>query len=170
MRNWPFTRWSRLSQVIGGMLLGIFVFWLARFLFFSAPTSPQVLPFDGASAPPAATTISTPAALKDAGITLESSAAPATMSQAQALQLAQQFEPDAASGAKKTVAQAVLLTYPASAAIKGHADYQRVPVWMVWYQQIPQGQNDVAIDNQSAHDLYVFLDARAGQEVLTVWS
>ena len=59
---------------------------------------------------------------------------------------------------------------PFSSSDKGHTSYQHLPVWMIWYQQVPQGGNGIAIDNQPNHDLYVFLDVKTGQEVLTIWS
>jgi hypothetical protein len=166
-------QWRKLSQIAGGILLVIAFFWLLKLLFFSTPSTSSLIPSNSQGLAPFSSSgnaITTPASLSSAGITLEGSATPSTMSQKQALQLASQLQSEAAAGAKKTVAQAVLLDYPASAGVKGHTSYQHLPVWMIWYQQVPQGGNGIAIDNQPNHDLYVFLDVKTGQEVLTIWS
>jgi hypothetical protein len=176
------SRWHTISQISGGILLGIGIFWLAKLLFFHAPAAAPLMPATGAGARPTVSaadgghgsssplTFSTPAPLRAAGITVSAIQPPATMSEAQALLLAGQDEPDAASSAKKQVADAVSLSYPASKVVKGHADFNHSIAWMVWYQQVPQGGNGIAIDKQPNHDFYIFLDAKTGQELFTIWS
>ncbi len=100
---------------------------------------------------------------------LTSSTQAAALSQAQALQIADQMEPDAATGAQTIDARYALLTYTATTGAKSGPDLQNVPVWMIWFQKVPQPQTNVALDAGVSHDLYVFLNATTGQMELTVW-
>jgi hypothetical protein len=167
------SRWTVVSQILGGILLGIGIFWLAKIFFFSAPATAPSLPMAGVNATPTSLsqkgTVSTPASLRAAGITLSGVQGSTPIDEAQALQLARQDEPDATSSAKKLVATAVTLDYPAAAAARGQQDIRHLMAWMIWCQQVPQGGEGIAVDKQPNHDLYIFLDAKTGQEVLTIW-
>jgi hypothetical protein len=98
------------------------------------------------------------------GITLSSANQNPTLSQQQAVTLANQLEPDAANNAKSIYARCVLLS---------HASLNSVPVWMVAYQKIPIEPNSASVDpassTRTSHDLYVFVDANTGKELLSVW-
>src|SRR5207302_1182392 len=95
------------------------------------------------------------------------------LNQQQALLIASQLEPDAATKAKKTSAQYVLLNYTSTSASTSHTSLSNVPAWMVLYQQIPLASADPSADpnspSHSTHDLYVFLDANSGKELLAIW-
>ncbi len=102
--------------------------------------------------------------LMAAGISLNQANQNSTISQEQAMTLANQLEPEAATNAKGTSAKYVLLT---------HANLNNVPVWMIVYQRIPIAPNNASVDpvpsTRSSHDLYVFIDANSGKELLSVW-
>ena len=89
----------------------------------------------------------------------------------QALQIAGTLEPDAAAHAKKVISEYVLLNYAQKNSTQ--PDMTNRPAWMIYYQQIPLQSTDPAVDPtpfpQSHHDLYVFLDATSGKELLAVW-
>ncbi|HEV7236812.1 MAG TPA: hypothetical protein VGN15_11555, partial [Ktedonobacteraceae bacterium] len=106
------------------------------------------------------------------GITLSQSNQTPTVKQQQALLIASQLEPDAATKAKSTTAQFVLLNYQNKGTPATHADFNNVPVWMVLYQKIPLPSADPAVDptppSHPSYDLYVFLDASSGKELLKI--
>ncbi len=101
-------------------------------------------------------------ALQAEGITLGHPSQAPALSQQQALLLARQLIPDAATQAKSTTASYVLLNYPASS---GHPAFNNVPAWMIVYQQVP-----VTFSSQAHQDLYLFLDANTGKELLAIWA
>jgi hypothetical protein len=110
------------------------------------------------------------------GITLAHSDQQPTLSQQQALLIASQLEPAAASQANKISARYVLLNYPGTSAATpsvAHPALNNVPVWLVWYRQIPLGPADVSVDptlaSHTYHDLYVCIDATSGKELLSIW-
>lgn len=102
--------------------------------------------------------------LLSSGITLTSTDQQPALSQQQALAIARQFEPGAAATASNVSARYVLLT---STSLKN------VPTWMIWYQKIPATSTLTNIDPtppaQTTHDLYLFLDATTGEELLSIW-
>ena len=166
------TRSNVISGVIGGALLMVGVLWLGSMILAQHGGAPQ-FSFPGFNAP---TTIPetqlTP--LLAEGIVLGHSDQTPTLSQKQALLLAGALEPDAATKAKSVTAKYVLITYTNPGTAGAHPNLTNVPVWMVWYQQIPLLPADAGVDPtpfpHSYHDLYVFLDANNGKEVLSVWS
>ncbi|GCF08259.1 hypothetical protein [Dictyobacter arantiisoli] len=170
VRKPDFGHISSRGRFWGGILLGVGLFWLIWLLFFYHPVSSTSSQWAGAEATPSPLAVSGlhTASLTAAGITVNTISPPSTMSQAQALQLADQLEPDAAAGAHKKLLSSVSLTY--LAASRGAKDLRAVPVWMICYQDIPQAQTTVALDTGTAHDLYVFLNPRTGSIVLTVWA
>jgi hypothetical protein len=95
------------------------------------------------------------------------------LTQQQALLIASQLESDAATQATKTSAQYVLLTYAGTHTSTAHAGFSNVAAWMIIYQQIPLAPGDPSADPtpfpQPHHDLYVFLDANSGTELLAIW-
>src|SRR5579884_4450235 len=160
------------SAIAGGILLGIALLWLGRILFFqhghlSGVTLPGLAP-----SPTNGPEIQIPQLVAE-GITLEQANQTPKLSQQQALFIASQRQPDAASAAKVATARYVLLNAPVTGTPPTHPSLTNVPVWMIWYQHIPQNPADPAIDPTPLahpfHDLYVFLDANSGKEVLSVW-
>ncbi len=108
------------------------------------------------------------------GITVAAPDGQPALSQQQALLLAAQLEPDAATQARTITASYVLLNYPNVSTPATHASLNNVPVWMIWYQNVPYVPADASVDPTpfplSHHDLYVFIDATSGKELLAVWS
>ncbi|GCE46842.1 hypothetical protein EI42_00363 [Thermosporothrix hazakensis] len=100
--------------------------------------------------------------LAEKGIALTYNGEEPPIMQTQALYLAAQFAPEAASKAKRTGVVYGSLTYA-----KGNM----VPAWMVWYQQVPLPSPDPVTDTPSlrVYDVFVFLDARYGVHLLSVW-
>jgi hypothetical protein len=91
------------------------------------------------------------------------------ISQQQALYLASQDEPEVA-GAGAVSAQYTLCSYSGSAAQP--ASLHAVPVWLIHYSNVPEPRPDTSADPQAgqiSHDLYVFLAASNGQELLALW-
>jgi hypothetical protein len=107
------------------------------------------------------------------GITLGHPSHTAALSQQQALLIAGELEPDAATKAKSTSASYVLLNYPVGKAA-AHANLTDVPVWMIVYQKIPRQPADASVEPTplplSYQNLYVFLDADSGKELLAIWA
>ena len=163
-RRRPFQSKSR-SAVVGAILLGLGCLWLGWLLLgqhnnssgsFVWPSLPGTNTTPAANAPLPSLTAE--------GITLGQANQNPTLSQQQAVTLANQLEPDAASNAKNINARYVLLN---------HASLSNVPAWMVAYQRIPIEPNSASVDPASStrayHDLYVFVDANTGKELLSVW-
>src|SRR5438034_8610012 len=166
------TQWFRVtSGVVGGMLLGLAGLWLAWLLLhqFVGNTIPAP-PIIGAF--PTSPTESQIAPLTAEGITLSHPSQTPTLSQQQALLLASQLEPGAASKSRTTSARYVLLNYPVKSTPAAHPNYHDVPTWMILYQRIPLEPADASVDPtplpHSSYDFYVFLDANSGKELLAI--
>ena len=160
------------SGAVGVILLAFAGIWLAWLLLHQFAGS-------AVPAPPTihvAPTINSPelqiTPLVAAGITLSHPDKTPGLSQQQALLIASQLEPDAASKAKTAIAQYVLLNYPDKGTPATHTDFHNVPTWMVLYQGIPLKPANASVDQapppHSSYDLYVFLDASSGKELLAV--
>jgi|SRR5947209_20459238 hypothetical protein len=167
------SRTRLMSAIVGGVLLGIALLWLGWILFPQhghppAVTLPGVVP--GSTNAPQ---VQIPQLVAE-GITLEQASQAPRLSQQQALFIASQRQPDAASRAKAVTARYVLLNASVTGTPTSHPNLTNVPVWMVWYQHIAQQTADPAIDPTPLahpfHDLYVFLDANSGKEVLSIWA
>jgi len=108
-----------------------------------------------------------------AGITLGKPLQPSALNQQQALLIASELEPDAAANAKSTTTQYVLLNYTNRSTPAIRPDLTNYPAWMILYQNIPLQPSDASVDPtpfpRSHHDLYVFLDANNGKELLAIW-
>jgi hypothetical protein len=160
-----------LTAIVGGMLLAAAVLWFGWLLFHPQERLDlSTLPIPGI-APSRSPAVQMPP-LVAAGITLRSPTQPAALNQQQALLIARQLEPDAATKAKSTSAQYVLLSYPSTSTPATHPDFNNVPAWMIVYQKIPLEPADASVDPtpfpHSYHDLYVFLDANNGKELLVI--
>jgi hypothetical protein len=167
-------RFRRVSGVLGAILLalaGIWFAWLLLHQFASAAIPAPPAPSNVGVAP-ANSPDSQNSPLAAEGITLGHPGTTPGLSQQQALLISGQLEPDAASKAKTTSAQFVLLNYPNKGTPATHADYHNVPAWMVLYQGIPLKPADAAVDPtpslRSTYNLYVFLDANSGKELLAI--
>lgn len=161
----------RISGIVGGVLLGLGVLWIGWLLVhqLGGPTLPlPTLPIINFGSTPAPNVQSSP--LTAAGITVSASNQTTTVSKQQALLLASQLEPDASAHAKSTTAQLVLLNYANKSTPATHADFNNTPVWMVLYQTIPLQSADPSVDptplTKTSYDLYIFLDANSGKELL----
>ena len=152
-----------LSGLVGGVLLGIAVIWLGVLLLQRVGVSVPALPPISGIGPSSQAPETQITPLVAEGITLGSTNQTPALNQQQALLLASELEPDAASHAKVTGAKYVLLNYPNTSTPAVHANFKGVPAWMITYQQIPQQSS-----SQATYDLYVFLDANSGQELLAV--
>lgn len=167
----------RVAKLVGGALI-IFAClclgWLLLFRFgigVGVVAGPASLPSPGSTPTGHPTTL--PSSLTDAGISLGHPMQAPALTEQQALVIASQLEPNAAAHAGKTHAQYVLLNYAGTNASASHADLSNVPAWMIVYQQIPLAPGDLSADPtpfpQTHHDLYIFLDANSGKEILAIW-
>jgi len=163
---------KRISGIAGAVLLGLGCLWLGWLLLGQHTNSTSgsfVWPLPGINASSADAPIPQ---LVAAGISLSNASQTPNLSQQQAVTIANQLEPDAATNAKSTNVRYVLLNYVATGS-STHANVNNVPVWMVQYQRIPIAPNNASVDpvpsTRSYHDLYVFVDANSGKEVLSVW-
>ncbi len=163
---------KRMSAIAGAILLGLGCLWLGWLLLGQHNNSNGgsfIWPLPGSN--PASSDAPIPQ-LVAAGINLSHAGQNPNLSQQQATAIANQLEPDAASNAKSTNARYALLNYVPTGT-STHATLNNVPVWMVIYQHIPIAPNNASVDpvpsTRSYHDLYVFVDANTGKEVLSVW-
>lgn len=159
------------SGAVGAMLLAFAGIWLAwlllhQFAGSAVPAPPTIHMAPTTNSPELQIT-----PLIAAGITLSHPDKTPGLSQQQALVIASQLEPNAASKAKIAIAQYVLLNYPGKGT-PTHADFHNVPTWMVLYRSIPLEPANTSVDQasspHSSYDLYVFLDASSGKELLAV--
>ena len=165
------SRW--ISGILGAFLLALAFLWLAWLVFYrpGGGTGVSFLPFPGLTQ--ATPTVGPVAPLTAAGISLGTPASPPALTQQQALLIASQLEPDAATKAQKTSARYVLLNFDGTGTTTPQHAISNKLAWMVLYQQIPQQPADPSADPSQSlpkhHDLYVFLDANSGKELLAIW-
>ncbi len=161
------------SKVLGVILIAMAFLWLGWLLLYHfgvrvSGLSFQPLPSVNATGLPTAQTSPLPA-----GISLGHPTQTPALTEQGATFIASQLEPDAATKAKKTSSQYVLLSYAGTNTSTSHPDFHNVPAWMILYQQIPLAPADPSVDAtpfpQTHHDLYVFLDANTGKELLALW-
>ncbi|GAC1393297.1 MAG: hypothetical protein NVS4B11_14510 [Ktedonobacteraceae bacterium] len=164
---------TRMSGIAGAILLGLCCLWLGWLLLGQHNTTSGALVWPsllGTNTTPSSD-VQVPRLVAE-GISLNQAGQTPTLSQQQAMTIASQFEPEAATNAKNTSAKYVLLNYVPTGT-STHTNLNNVPVWMVVYQRIPIEPNNAAVDpvpsTRSYHDLYVFVDANSGKEVLSVW-
>ena len=159
------------TGIVGGILLGLAGIWLVWLLLhqLGGPALPR-LPISSLAPTSAPAIQITPLAAE--GITLGHTDQTPALNKQQALLIASHLEPDAANKSKSTSAQYVLLNYPNKSTPVAHADLNGVPTWMVLYQKIPLERADTSVDPTPSpnayYDLYVFLDANSGKELLVV--
>nr|BBH95563.1 hypothetical protein KTA_37620 [Thermogemmatispora argillosa] len=159
----------KISGLIGALFLGIGLIWLLALL--RQPQSGLRLVIPHLPVTNQTSTVQLPA-LYTAGIILGTPSQPASITQEQALLLASHWQPEAASKAKKVLARYVLLTYiPHNAS---RPQIEKVPAWMIIYEQIPLQPADASVDPtpfpRSSYDFYLFLDAKSGKVLLSLWT
>ena len=165
------SRSRQITGIAGALLVITAICWLGWLLLHQLTgfTGLSTLPLPGIA--PAATPTPPLSPLLAAGISLGHSSQTPALSAQQALQIAGALEPDAAANAKKVMSEYVLLNYAQKNSTQ--PDMTNRPAWMIYYQQIPLQSTDPSVDPtpfpQSHHDLYVFLDATSGKELLAVW-
>ena len=150
------------SGIVGAILLVVALVWAFLLVFHPSLASriSSSLPLPRAASTPTAQI----SALQAEGITLGHPSQTPALTQQQALLIGSQLMPDAATQAKSTKASYVLLNYPASSNHTNSTSFNNVPAWMIVYQQVP-----VTFSSQSHQDLYLFLDANSGKELLAIW-
>lgn len=158
----------RFSGIVGGILFGIGILWIGWLLLASHSNVSDVPLWPGVSNPSTPINVQATPLLAE-GISVSLAHQTPGISQQQAITLANQYEPDAATQAKSVSVQFVLLNYPVVSAPATHSNFNNTPVWMIWYQHIPLAPDDPSASTRSSHDLYVFLDGATGKEVLKVW-
>jgi hypothetical protein len=87
----------------------------------------------------------------------------------QAILLVDEMEPEAAVQASGATASYTLFSYKGS---NSAASFHNVPAWLVHYTGISEPPPDTSSDPHASnthHDLYVFLDANSGKELLAIW-
>lgn len=166
------SRPRRASKVVGVILIALaflMLGWLLLNHFGLRVSGQSFLPQPGidATALPAAQI----PPLAAAGISLGHPSQTPALTQQEAIFLASQLEPDAATKAIKTSAQNVLLSYAGTNTSNSYPGFHNVLAWMIVYQQIPLAHSDLGVTPfpQTHYDLYVFLDANTGKELLALW-
>lgn len=167
----PFVRYF--SAVVGGGLIALALLWFAWLLVR------QVNPTMGSLAQPLAGSFLqalTPSPVNSdpllaAGITLASpgQGQVSAFTKQQALLLAGQLEPAAAKAGSVT---AVYTLFSYTAPNASQKSFHDAAIWLVHYSKVPEPHPDTSADPHAAsasHDLYVFLDATSGQELLSLW-
>lgn len=160
------------SAIVGAALIGVALLWFAWLLVrqLNPGTLSIVFPLPGTLSQTSANEPTNP--LTAAGITLstpEQGQKP-LLTQQQALLLANQAEPQVAVHAHGVDAVYTLFSYKDSNSTS--SSWQDVPTWLVHYTGVEEPQPDTAADPQAthrSHDLYIFLDASSGQELLAIW-
>jgi len=171
-RRQPDSVLRQFSAILGIALVGVAVLWFiwlfvrplhSGLISISFPV-PGILPQHSSNTP------ADP--LLAAGITLSSPASgqQPLLTRQQALFLVNQMEPQAAAHASGVDAQYTLFSYKGSGSTS--SGFQNVPAWLVHYSGVAGARPDTAADPHAPggqHDLYVFLDASTGRELLSVW-
>jgi hypothetical protein len=163
--------WPSISAILGGALVGVCALCLG-WIFLHRPGAARLPALPSFIIAPTSSAGAQIGALTAEGITLGQASQAPGLSQQQAIFIANQLEPVAAAGSVRRDARYVLLHYPSQSTPAARANYKDVPSWMVIYQKIPLKPADTAVDpgpsSRSSYDLYVFLDAQSGRELLTV--
>ncbi len=166
----PLTR--RFSAIAGCVLVVFALLWFSWLLLRQInPTLGAVtLPLPGSYGQNTPASTSEP--LTAAGITLTQpvQGQEPTLTRQEALLLAGQLEPSAAAHAGTVAEQYTLFSYGNPSATQ--KSFQNVPIWLIHYSKISEPPPDTAADPHASavhHDVYIFLDAGNGQELLDLW-
>ncbi|WP_376797388.1 hypothetical protein [Thermogemmatispora sp.] len=163
------SRTWKISGFVGALLLVIGLGWFIALLRHPQGGLRLLVPHLAETSQASAVQLP---ALYTAGVILGTPSQPASLSQEQALLLASQWQPEEASKARKVVARYVLLTYIPRQT--NQAQIENVPAWMIIYEQIPLQPAEASVDPtpfpRSSYDFYLFLDAKNGKVLLTLWT
>jgi len=159
------------SAIFGAILVGIALLWFGWLYARQANPTLGAMNFSLPAVLNSASTATATDPLVAAGITL---ATPAQDQQPaigheQAILLADQMQPEAAANAGSVSAEYVLLSDSNKTL---SVPLQNTPVWVVHYTKIAGPHPDTAADPHATttlHDLYIFLNASNGQELLALW-
>jgi hypothetical protein len=161
----------RITAIIGGILIIGATCWLGWLLLRQFNSSPGITTSSLSSNGPGASPTVALSSLAAAGISLGHPLQTPALNQQQALLLAAALEPVAATQAKKVSSEYVSLNYADKSS--AHSNLSDVPAWLIIYQHIPIASHDPSVDStpsaQAYQDLYVFLDANSGKELLAIW-
>ena len=162
----------RASKVVGVILVSmafLVLGWLLLKHFGLRVSGQSFLPQPGLDATALPTAQIPP--LAAAGISLGHPTQTPALTQQEAMFIASQLEPGAATKAKNTSAQYVLLSYGGTNTSTSYSGFHNVQAWMIVYQQIPLAPANLGVTPfpRTHYDLYVFLDANTGKELLAVW-
>ena len=168
----PISQSRRASIVIGVILIAmafLMIGWLLLNHFGLRVSGQSFLPQAGSDATALPTAQIPP--LAAAGISLGHPKQAPALTQQEAVFITGQLEPDAATKAKKTSAQYVLLSYAGTNSSTSFPGFHNVLAWMFVYQHVPLAPADPGGTPfpQTHYDLYVFLDANTGKELLALW-
>ena len=168
----PLSGGSRqMTGIAGALLVIVAVCWLGWLLLhqLTGLTGLSTLPIPGIA--PGITSTPPLSPLLAAGISLGHPSETPAINAQQALLIGRELEPDAAANAKKVISEYVLLNYAQKNPTQ--SDMTNRPAWLIYYQQIPLQSSDPSVDPtpfpQTQHDLYIFLDANSGKELLIIW-
>jgi hypothetical protein len=159
------------SAIIGAILVGTAILWFVWLYARQVNPALGALNFSLPAALHSSSTATATDPLVAAGITL---AIPAqdqqpSIGHEQAILLADQMQPDAALNAGSVSAEYVLLSDSSKTL---SATLQNTPAWVIHYTKVAEPHPDTSADPQARttqHDLYIFLDATSGQELLALW-
>lgn len=168
-KHQPDSAMRQVSAIVGAALIGAALLWFAWMLVrqLNPGAASITFPFSG---PMAQNSTQAPAdPLVAAGITLTTPGQEQTprLSKQQALLLAGQIESQVAERASGVSVEYILLSYTAH-----NSNFHDVPAWLVHYTGVVEPGADANADphaTNTPHDLYVFLDAQSGQELLAIW-
>jgi hypothetical protein len=168
----PISQPHRAGKVVGVILIAmafLILGWLLLNRFGLRSSGQSFLPRPGLDATTLSTAQSPP--LAAAGISLGHPTETPALTQQEAIFIASQLEPDAATKAKKTSTQYVLLSYAGTNTSASYPGFHNVLAWMIVYQQIPLASADLGVTPfpKTHYDLYLFLDANTGKELLALW-
>jgi hypothetical protein len=159
----------RYSALVGGSLIVLALLWFAWLLV--RQLNPAVnsinFPFTSSSTSSAP---SDPLAAAGVTLTLPAQGQEPPLTKQQALLLASQLEPAVTARSGGIDAQYTLFSYSSSGS--SQTNFHNVPVWLIHYSKVTEPHPDTSADPQASsgnHDFYVFLDAKSGQELLTIW-
>lgn len=170
-RRTPDSATRQFSAIVGVAMVGMALLWFVWLLTrqLNPGFSSLTLPIAGNLPANSVSALNDP--LAAAGITLSPPAQNQhpLVSQQQAILLADQMETQAATHAGTVSALPTMVSYKSSSPTS--ASFQNVFAWLIHYTGVSEPPPDAADPHASSvhHDLYVFLDANNGRELLAIW-
>jgi hypothetical protein len=167
----PGTNMRQISAIGGAILVGVALLWFLW--FYVRQANPALATFTWPILNAHNTAVSTPDPLLAAGITVVSASQSQQplIGRQQALLLADQMQPGVAAKAGGVSLDYVLCSYhnPNPTSI---VTFQNTLAWVIHYTKVSEPNPDTSADPKASanqHDVYVFLDANSGKELLTIW-